>query len=240
MTDIRLFLSCEHAGNEIPEPYASHFVDATALLVDHWGWDPGALGVAQRLQKWFQSPLHFRTVSRLLVELNRSIHGHDLFSKYIKTLPWEGRRQILEDHYWPYRREVESVLGEWLREGATIVHVSVHSFTPVWNGEKRLCDVGLLFDPDHRFENHVARVWHQHLRQGQPEAVVRDNYPYLGVDDSFPTHLRRILPKERYAGIEIEMNQGLRQPNGEFPDTMVTWIAKALDETLQGLKRTAP
>ncbi|MGZ5244731.1 MAG: N-formylglutamate amidohydrolase, partial [Bacteroidia bacterium] len=40
-----------------------------------------------------------------------------------------------------------------------------------------------------------------------PELTVKFNYPYLGTDDGFTTHLRKLFPDEKYAGVEIEINQ---------------------------------
>jgi predicted N-formylglutamate amidohydrolase len=35
------------------------------------------------------------------------------------------------------------------------------------------------------------------------------NEPYLGTDDGLTTHLRTVFPAAGYAGIEIEVRQGL-------------------------------
>ena len=73
--DYGLVITCEHGGNRIPRPYRDLFQAHQALLDTHRGFDPGALIMARELATAFAAPLVASTVSRLLVDLNRSI-GH--------------------------------------------------------------------------------------------------------------------------------------------------------------------
>ena len=68
-----LVVTCEHGGNRIPAPYRDLFHAHDALLDSHLGYDLGALNLARALAKAFAAPLVASTVSRLLVDLNRSI-----------------------------------------------------------------------------------------------------------------------------------------------------------------------
>ena len=68
-------ITCEHGGNRIPAPYRDLFHTHQALLDSHRGYDPGALIMARALATAFAAPLVTSTVSRLLVDLNRSV-GH--------------------------------------------------------------------------------------------------------------------------------------------------------------------
>lgn len=88
-----------------------------------------------------------------------------------------------------------------------VLHLSVHSFTPVFDGVPRTADVGLLYDPRREGERRLCLAWQASLSTAAPELRVRRNYPYRGVADGLVTHLRRTLRSERYIGVELEVNQ---------------------------------
>ena len=46
---IRVLLTCEHGGNEIPVAYRSHFTNAKAALSTHSGLDIGALDLFHKM-----------------------------------------------------------------------------------------------------------------------------------------------------------------------------------------------
>jgi predicted N-formylglutamate amidohydrolase len=207
-----VLVTCEHGGNRIPRRWRSLFEGQEALLASHRGWDPGALTLARRLSRELDAPLVASTTSRLLVELNRSIGHPLLFSARTRDLPRDERERILEGHYHPYRNEVQGRLADALRSagrGGAILHLSVHTFTPTLNGEVRNADIGLLYDPARKGEQHFAAAWRAALREVAPELRVRMNYPYRGAADGLTTHLRRRLRASRYLGIELEVNQAL-------------------------------
>ena len=70
-----LVITCEHGGNRIPVPYRDLFRGQQRQLASHRGYDPGALVMGRALAAAFAAPLVVSTVSRLLVDLNRSV-GH--------------------------------------------------------------------------------------------------------------------------------------------------------------------
>ncbi len=202
---MKLILTCEHGGNEIPPEYSPLFQGAGTILNSHRGYDPGALDLFKELQE-FAAFKKYQTVSRLLVELNRSLHHPQLFSEFLKEISSEEKKKILEEYYFPYRRAVEGKIAEYLQAGENVLHLSIHSFTPQLNGEVRNADVGLLYDPSRKMEKEVCRRLKDLLLQGDRSLKVRFNYPYLGKADGFTTYLRKKFPAN-YAGVEIEVNQ---------------------------------
>jgi predicted N-formylglutamate amidohydrolase len=162
--------------------------------------------MARRVARRLGAPLHTATVTRLLVELNRSPHHRALFSRFTRPLPPEARERILDRHYRPYRRNVERDVTAALRGGGRVLHVSVHTFTPVLDGAVRRVDIGLLYDPARPAERALCGRWAGELRRRLPELRVRRNQPYRGVTDGLTTHLRRKLGP-RYLGIELEVSQ---------------------------------
>lgn len=201
----RWILSCEHGGNQIPAEYAALFRGADALLASHRGWDPGALALYAQLTPLADFSLS-STTSRLLVELNRSLHHSALFSAQSKILAEEKKQEVLREYYHPYRKQLEKAVGEFIASGESVLHISIHSFTPVLNGEVRTADLGLLYDPARNREKGFCRAWKKSLLKHLPEFRTRFNYPYKGTADGFTTHLRKKFP-HHYAGIELELNQ---------------------------------
>lgn len=202
-----LLLTCEHGGKDVPKAYASLFRGDQPVLNTHRGSDLGALVVAKGLAKVLKVPLYFATTTRLLVDLNRSLHGSGVWSPWSRDLSLEEKSRIVLQHYAPYRLAVEQRLLSWAKSGKKILHLSVHSFTPELNGSVRNAEVGILYDPKRAFEAATARGLVDALKAQNASLRVRKNYPYVGYSDGFTTHLRRLLPAKLYAGIEIETKQ---------------------------------
>ncbi len=204
-----VLLTCEHATNHVPREYRHLFRSASAVLASHRGWDPGAREMADALCRESGARLISGRVSRLLVELNRSPGHRELWSEFTGSLSAAEKSAILATHYQPYRALVHHRIGRHLVAGETVLHFSVHSFTPVFEGRIRDCDVGLLFDPSRPLECRSARELRAWLGLAIPGIRVRMNQPYHGTDDGCTTWLRQRFPADRYSGIEIEFNQAL-------------------------------
>lgn len=208
VTSIDAFLiTCEHGGNRIPASYRHLFRGHGRLLESHRGYDPGALVVASELASEFGAPLVSSTVSRLLVDLNRSITHRQVFSAATRTVPRTSRDEIVDRYYRPYRAEVEALVRRSVSRGRRVIHVGSHSFTPELHGTVRRADVGLLYDPGRRGEVELCAQWKESLAALAPELRVRRNYPYAGRGDGLTSYLRRRFSAKVYVGIELEINQ---------------------------------
>ncbi|WP_020693819.1 N-formylglutamate amidohydrolase [Noviherbaspirillum massiliense] len=208
MAERNFFLiTCEHGGNRVPLPYLDLFRGQDAVLWSHRGFDAGALQMARELAAALGAPLLASTVTRLLIDLNRS-QGHPrLYSEMTRNAPPALRGQILEDHYLPYREEAAAAIERAIATGARVIHISSHSFTPELDGTPRNADVGLLYDPARPGEVELSRRWREAIRHASPALKVRMNYPYAGTADGMTTALRRRFPAGRYVGLELEINQ---------------------------------
>jgi len=204
-----LLLTCEHGGRRIPAEYRTLFRGAEKVLASHRGWDPGALPLARIVAKRLRLPLLDVEWSRLLVEANRAPTNRRIWSSYTAGLPRSERLQILDKYWWPHRREVEERVAALSARGRRVLHVAVHSFTPVLDGQVRDADIGLLYDPRRPAERAIARRWKAILEELDPSLRVRFNYPYHGAADGLPTWLRKRFPDARYAGYEFELNQAV-------------------------------
>ena len=177
------------------------------MLRSHRGYDAGALRMARELSASLSAPLLTSTVSRLLIDLNRSPGHPQLFSEATRGISRELRHEILNRHYLPYRTKAETLIAEEIGHGARVIHISCHSFTPEMNGKLRNADLGLLYDPARPEEALLCRHWRLALTACAPALKTRMNYPYTGTSDGFTMYLRRRFPEECYLGIELEINQ---------------------------------
>jgi len=226
-----LLLSCEHGGRRIPREYAPLFQSASRDLASHRGWDPGALDVARTLARHFHLPLHAVTFSRLLVEPNRAPSSRRIWSEYTAGLPAGERERILARYWWPHRRSVEAAVRAQVAPGRRVIHVAVHSFTPVLGGEVRNADVGLLYDSRRSGEKALCTRWQEILEALDPTLRVRRNYPYRGAADGLPTWLRQRFPGRAYAGVECELNQALLR--ARRPARVARLLARSLELLLR-------
>jgi predicted N-formylglutamate amidohydrolase len=206
---LTLVVSCEHGGNRIPARYRSLFARRAGLLNTHRGYDAGALTFARELSAALNAPLFYSTISRLLVELNRS-PGHPQLFHY--CVPADARKALIARFYRPYRNTLEQHVAAAVDRGERVVHVSCHSFTPLLAGSRRAADIGLLFDPARAAEADLCARWQAEILAASTLRV-RRNYPYRGWGDGLTTHLRRRFAQRSYAGIELEINQ--RFPRGD-------------------------
>jgi len=202
---LALVLSCEHGGNRVPARYRPAFAGAARELAGHSGWDPGAALLARELGRAFDVAPIVTTTTRLLVDPNRSEGHRAAFSRWTRSLPAAERERILARHWRPPRTAVEEAVR--VNGRRTVLHVSVHSFTPSWKGVARAVDVGLLYDPARAGERAVVDTWLRALGQVRPDLRLRRNQPYRGPSDGLATHLRRRFAPGRYLGIELEVSQ---------------------------------
>lgn len=205
---LQLVLTCEHGGHRVPAPLRARFRGAAEVLASHRGWDRGALAVARQLARALHAPLHAATISRLVVDLNRSATHPRVFSQWTRDLPPAERERLLAAHHRPHRDAVERDIARRLARGGRVLHVAVHSFTPVLDGEVRRADVGVLFDPARREEGAFYRRWKRAFAEAAPPWRVLANDPYRGTSDGLTTALRRRFPRG-YLGLELELNQRL-------------------------------
>jgi predicted N-formylglutamate amidohydrolase len=225
-------VTCEHGGNRIPAAYAELFHEWQARLSTHRGYDPGARVLARDLAAALHAPLVISTVSRLLIDLNRSLSSPQVWSEATCALSPTHKQAIVSRHYAPYRQRLTEIVATAVAAGQRVIHVSSHSFTPILDGQVRNADVGLLYDPARPGEVAVAARWKAAFAEQAGELRVRRNYPYQGKDDGLTSAMRRCFPPDQYVGIEIELNQAFvlaqRRPWRQLRRTVVTTLLAAL------------
>ncbi len=204
---IALIISCEHATNSIPDEYKYLFKDHKKILASHEGYDIGAKEISKIFIKELKPDYFFiAEYSRFFIELNRSLHHKNLFSLITKTLNKEEKKQIIEKYYQPYRNSIINKIDSLIKDSFYVLHISVHSFTPVFKNNPRFLDIGFLYNPKNNNEKEFCHQWKNKLNIINPSLKIRMNHPYRGNSDGLTTSLRRLYPTY-YSGIEVEINQ---------------------------------
>jgi len=184
--------TCEHASRRLPKNITPPHLD------EHMFYDIGAYSYARILATRMNSPLIAGKWSRLLVDLNRSPHHPKL--SYLFP---HNKKMLIERYYMPFRMKTYQTICDLLHSYTQVIHISCHSFTPIFHGQQRDFDIGLLYDPSRKEEQHHAHIMSLHL----PPLRVRYNAPYKGTADGHVTHLRKQFSPHEYIGLELEVNQ---------------------------------
>ena len=153
-----LVLVCEHASAFIPEAFGRLGLDEESALA-HIAWDPGALDVAKAMSVALDAPLVAANYSRLLYDLNRPPNAASAMPECSETYDVPGNRGLddaarnerVEALYHPFHaRLAETIEAVRHRSGRAPALVTIHSFTPIYFGQKRETELGILFDADAR------------------------------------------------------------------------------------------
>ena len=213
-----LILTCEHASNRLPAAFKKAV--PAEVLKTHRAYDIEAVQVFRKLVKFAKPEFYCEgKFSRLFVDLNRTITNKSAFSDCYEALAASDKAaaekaKAQATAYWTeYRTAIEKFVESALKQktraaksGPSIVHLGIHSFTPVLNGKVRNTDIGILYDPARPQERAYANVIKAEIKRLYPAMKVRFNYPYKGSSDGLTTTLRKKFGL-RYVGIEIEINQ---------------------------------
>jgi predicted N-formylglutamate amidohydrolase len=232
MRTTTLLFTSEHGSYKIPSKYKKLFLGHDQLLATHRGHDLGAWSLAESLAQGFGAQLFKTDVSRLLVDVNRSLWRRTLFSEITKPLPKNQKKIILEKFYYPHREQIAAYIDDHISNGQKILHIATHSFTPVLKGHERTTDIGLLYNPERLNEKQISKEWKLNLKKDAPDLRVRFNYPYRGKPDGLTAHFRKSYPDEKYLGVELELNQKFVLKDGKFPKEILGPIVSSLRKTL--------
>lgn len=234
MTKTTLLITVEHGGNKVPVDYDPLFAKFEALLQTHRGLDIGIWDLSETFKNLsFPMVKLFRTdITRLLVDVNRSLWRRTLFSEVTKALSKAEKEMVLERYYFAYRNPIYTFVNSAMLSGQKIIHVALHSFTANLNGEVRNTDIGLLFNPQRKNEKQFCTRFKKEITVSPLKWRVRFNYPYRGKPDGLNAHFRNLYPDNKYLGIEFEVNQKYANLNRKFPKKICDYLSDSLDGTL--------
>ncbi len=233
MRDPRLVLTCEHGGHRVPALVEPYFRGREKLLRSHRGHDPGALEMARTIRDRTGAPLVSATISRLVIELNRSLGHRSLFSEVMGACPDAIRKRLIQRIYEPHRKQAVRAVDRAIRSRGIAIHLGIHTFTPILRGVRRRVDIGVLFDPNRPLERAYSDALILELRKAFPEFRTLRNRPYRGTSDGLTTSFRSEFPPTRYLGIEIEVNQRFVRAGGARWANVRNGVAQAIVDSVK-------
>lgn len=157
---VGLVLVCEHGSNASAAPWCDLGV-APGVFDAHVAWDPGALGLARALGAALApgcggAELVHAPLSRLIHDLNRSPDQPGAMPARSEAHAIPGNRDLdaaarlarVESLYLPFHATLHARLARQLALGRRPVMLTIHSFTPVWHGQPRDVEFGVIHDSD--------------------------------------------------------------------------------------------
>lgn len=155
---------CDHASNRFPPEYGFLGLSPEAREA-HIAWDPGALQIARHLSRVLDAPLVFGTVSRLILDCNRSPDAPDLIPTLSETTPIPGNVGLPEAErlariaaiHQPFHNAVEGIVGRRIAEKRPTALIAIHSFTRIYRGVVRPWEASLIFDRNKRLADILIR-----------------------------------------------------------------------------------
>lgn len=160
-----IVLVCEHASNRIPSVLDTLGLSEDALQ-SHAAWDPGAEAIALLLSKSLDAVLVTAGFSRLVYDLNRPPEHPDAMRTVSEIYQIPGNSNLSQQDqqarterlYKPFHHAVDVVLDRHQAESRIPVLVTIHTFTPVYLGNKRDVELGILHDCDARLADEILRA----------------------------------------------------------------------------------
>lgn len=185
-------LVCEHASAFIPAALDGLGV-APEHRRSHAAWDIGGLDLAVALSERLDAPLVASRVSRLVYDCNRPPSARDAIPERSETVDVPGNQRLTDadrsarvtEVYEPFREMLRRTLDRFAEPPAL---VTIHSFTPVWFGQPRAVELGLLHDSDDR----LARAM---LAAAPAGMDARLNAPYSVTDGVTHTLREHAIPR---------------------------------------------
>ncbi|QFT57661.1 N-formylglutamate amidohydrolase [Sulfitobacter sp. THAF37] len=220
-------LVCEHASHVIPDVFAGLGLAPDAVQ-SHAAWDPGALAVAERLSARLDAVLVAGTVSRLVYDLNRPPEARGAMPDQSEVFAVPGNRGLSQAdradrtgrYYAPFHDRIEKVM-----QGiAAPILVTVHSFTPVYHGQRRTVEIGVLHDADSRLADALLDCAAAHT-----QADVQRNAPYGPQDEVTHTLQLHGLAQGRL-NVMLEIRNDLiatAADQARMGDMIAGWLAEA-------------
>jgi len=219
---------CEHASCYIPDAYNNLGLSADALQ-SHAAWDPGALGVARGMSARMDAALVASGVSRLIYDCNRPPTANDAMPAQSEAIKVPGNIGLTADqrhdrtnrYYVPFHDH----LSKTIAATPDAVIATIHSFTPVFHGQARAVEIGILHDTDTRLADIMLKLAPAHTT-----AKVQRNAPY-GPEHGVTHTLKEHAIKAGHLNVMIEIRNDLIQTpeqQNAMADTIAGWLSESL------------
>ncbi|MGI9271295.1 MAG: N-formylglutamate amidohydrolase [Woeseiaceae bacterium] len=208
VSETPILLVCDHASCRFPAALGDMGLDPFARRC-HLAIDIGAGSLTECLSDSLGITAVLAQYSRLVIDCNRELLDPGAFLEFGDGILVPGNRNMraadkearAEAIYWPYHEAIDQQIKRLQSIGPPPAFISVHSFTPVLNGESRAWEVGVLWDKDSR----LSDIFIDGFRAAG--YLTGDNEPYSGrapQDFTIDHHAEEIgIP---HVGIEIRQD----------------------------------
>jgi len=205
-------LVCEHASKFIPAHLCNLGLDEAAAT-SHIAWDIGALDVARSLSAILDATLIFQKISRLVYDCNRPHDAPSAMPDKSEIYRVPGNENLADREkfdrlahvYIPFHQAVDRQIIQRRERGQETIFIAIHSFTPVFHGVRRDCEIGFLYDLD-------DAVFGRHLlaqARASGHFNCRENEPY-GPQDGQTMHTIRLHARQaKLKNVMVEMRHDL-------------------------------
>lgn len=221
-------LVCEHASHDIPSPFNGLGL-AQADRESHAAWDPGAMAVAEGISTRLDAPLVSSTVSRLVYDCNRPPEASDAMPAKSELIDVPGNRNLsvadrqarVDAYYTPFKKTLATTIAA---KSAPVI-VTIHSFTPVYKGQERAVEIGILHDTDSRLADAMLETASAHCSN-----LVERNEPY-GPEDGVTHTLRENAIPHSHLNVMIEIRNDLiatETQQDEMAALMARWLTTSI------------
>lgn len=227
-----VILVCDHASNTFPQPWGSLGLTEDQCRA-HIAWDPGALGLMRGLAARLDCACVAATVSRLIYDCNRAPDMPGAMPTRSEVHDVPGNAAISPSErlartravYLPFQTALHDLIAERIALGRRPAIITIHSFTPVYFGQPRQVEFGVIHDADPRLARAILAE-----AEARTPLTCGLNAPYSAADDV--THTLRLqatpygLPN---AMLEVR-NDLIATPEAE--DRMAAQLAPAIAAAL--------
>ncbi len=227
-----MLLIGDHAGRAIPRRLNGLGLDADAMDM-HIAWDIGVAGLGDKLAALLDATFIRQSYSRLVIDCNRVPGAPGSIAAVSDDVAVPGNADLSAEEasarrdqiYQPYQDAIAAELDRRAAAGNPGVIVSLHSFTPVFQGHARPWLMGVL----HRHDSRLSSAMLALLREEFGPAA-GDNQPYSmdQIDNTIPLH----ADARGLDYLELEVRQDLIADD-EGQDWAAEIIARLLQKAIK-------
>ncbi|MFA5994711.1 MAG: N-formylglutamate amidohydrolase [Parcubacteria group bacterium] len=209
-------LTAEHASARIPREYARLGLDQECRQGAKDLFDPGSLAVLRILENKLAASYLYSNISRLVVDYNRVLDGrnkkqntfHSGAMKKELLVEKNGQEKVVtipansfsdeQDFSSEERKRYMKYVIEYREDGIRMLSrikdkhkkaiiISIHSFFPIYNGDKRKVDIGVLYDKSQKIGKQIVMSLQKNTKLN-----IGDNAPWKmsDVDGGIFGHLQ--------------------------------------------------
>ena len=223
-----VLLVCEHASHAIPDDLNGLGLTAQEAI-SHVAWDPGAMATATLLSQALDARLIASRISRLVYDANRPPEAPDAIPARSEQTHIAGnvdlsaasRSERVTRYYTPFR---DALAAQVAARPAPVI-VTIHSFTPVYNGKERHVEIGVLHDTDTRLADAMLAEAARFT-----DLQVERNAPY-GPEDGVTHTLLEHAIRWGHPNVMLEIRNDLiadAQGQARIAGILKPWLTAAL------------